>query len=930
MISVEKFEIKVLLEGVEVKINSVQISERSGTPPTAVITFPGSPNAIFLLPKTVCELYVRIRNRTLNVDKFYLIFEGELSASAMNRMQDKRVVQHSFTGILHNWVTTLMSDLSATMQSATTNVLLMNAGTAYATRAAQEITGTDGAPAGPPIEGKINISSPQTPRRWDPTEKEWRAHNGVDITGGQNAQAIATANGYVYVIDDGKLSYGLHIILKHTDASGSPSKYSTLYGHLASSSFKVGVVTWVTKGTVLGTVGNSGASRGIHLHYEVRIDGKAVEAKNYFSLAGTAVVPDPPEHAKDAAAAVNKVREAFNSYTSGMLNYGNNFPTASTETDKASVYYEVAQTYKDEYKTALDELGVIHTPDHKNDPVYWNMVYDDIAEYKPFLENYEEILKLGSPSSTHFGELTTLLGNITTKRSLESLITINSWTPLQFFAMLLGNKKKKMSIPEALGSMLESTAVRIGGYYRMIDAALKIFNKVHIIDNPAAKEIVEVSSVNEYLAQSLTNMASGSASTTIYTALMTLISKISYKITELAAPVHVDDKHMRKLFIHPHSNYMVPCTSNIIFNDDILNMSFSHSWDNEPTRVVARVLPANLQSSDIMNIAFSTVMPQGDNLADAVRPKHGVIHLTAEEWLRGVHLEEHGDDTNMGKMYLGAFLKENFKTSYIENDVDGTLAKVLKDKDDSNLSDQYIKWLKSNTSKYKQYALELAQIDYIKTRQESRNLSMSTLYNPYRLCGMSCMIIDDIFPGMVGTLSAINTIFSADGSVTQSLGISGVRVVDDGNLTGLSESADLHDVRPTNKMSQFVTTTQLADADGLLEMWLATQFKPDSIYENYYKFFGIAPAMHDYYKLGTKAMYVAIKKAYNDIGYEAIKNMTYRDLCDRGFMETYYNRIPDGAIVAQSERKVPFRIDRRLRVLETMHMENGHITTESL
>lgn len=99
-------------------------------------------------------------------------------------------------------------------------------------------------------------------------------HVGVDIVGleGGKSYVKSHSDGIIYKIVDGKnnnknakgeLSYGNYIQIKHKNG------YYTLYAHLEKGlKYKKG--DGVKKGDVIGIMGNSGNSYGIHLHYEVR------------------------------------------------------------------------------------------------------------------------------------------------------------------------------------------------------------------------------------------------------------------------------------------------------------------------------------------------------------------------------------------------------------------------------------------------------------------------------------------------------------------------------------------------------------------------------------------------------------------------------------------------------------------------------------
>ena len=54
---------------------------------------------------------------------------------------------------------------------------------------------------------------------------------------------------------------------------------ATRYGHLSKYSVTAG--QRVRRGDVIGLVGNTGRATGYHLHYEVHVDGKAVDPIAY-------------------------------------------------------------------------------------------------------------------------------------------------------------------------------------------------------------------------------------------------------------------------------------------------------------------------------------------------------------------------------------------------------------------------------------------------------------------------------------------------------------------------------------------------------------------------------------------------------------------------------------------------------------------------
>ncbi|MEO8262800.1 MAG: M23 family metallopeptidase [Pseudolysinimonas sp.] len=99
-------------------------------------------------------------------------------------------------------------------------------------------------------------------------------HRGVDFDPGRGTSIHAVADGVV-VESSSEGGLGQHVVIEHTI---NGQKVQTVYGHMIYGSQTVSVGQVVTRGTVIGLVGSTGASTGDHLHFEVRPGGgEAVE-----------------------------------------------------------------------------------------------------------------------------------------------------------------------------------------------------------------------------------------------------------------------------------------------------------------------------------------------------------------------------------------------------------------------------------------------------------------------------------------------------------------------------------------------------------------------------------------------------------------------------------------------------------------------------
>lgn len=114
--------------------------------------------------------------------------------------------------------------------------------------------------------------------RVDPINKTRKLHKGIDL-----ARSNKKIDYPIYAVSDGIVEwagfnnngYGYFVIIDHGDG------IKTRYAHLQANSLQVKENDTVKKGKALGMMGTTGRSTGVHLHFEVFIDGKVVNPAGY-------------------------------------------------------------------------------------------------------------------------------------------------------------------------------------------------------------------------------------------------------------------------------------------------------------------------------------------------------------------------------------------------------------------------------------------------------------------------------------------------------------------------------------------------------------------------------------------------------------------------------------------------------------------------
>ena len=96
----------------------------------------------------------------------------------------------------------------------------------------------------------------------------FRPPMGEDIGGvGYTTNVLATKAGVV-ITSKLSSSYGNYVVISHGPGN------TTLYAHMSSRAVKEGDT--VTQGQIIGVTGDTGISRGAHLHYEITENGSRV------------------------------------------------------------------------------------------------------------------------------------------------------------------------------------------------------------------------------------------------------------------------------------------------------------------------------------------------------------------------------------------------------------------------------------------------------------------------------------------------------------------------------------------------------------------------------------------------------------------------------------------------------------------------------
>lgn len=121
-------------------------------------------------------------------------------------------------------------------------------------------------PSGKPV--KVGYLSSKYGRRTHPVKKTKSMHRGIDYAVNIGTPIYAPADGVIELTRKSNKGSGNFLRIIHSFG------FTSSYSHLKA--FKVKAGEYVKKGDLIGLSGNTGLSTGYHLHYEIRLVGRAL------------------------------------------------------------------------------------------------------------------------------------------------------------------------------------------------------------------------------------------------------------------------------------------------------------------------------------------------------------------------------------------------------------------------------------------------------------------------------------------------------------------------------------------------------------------------------------------------------------------------------------------------------------------------------
>ena len=129
-----------------------------------------------------------------------------------------------------------------------------------------------------PLEGEVVAAYAMDALSYNPTTRDWRTHNGIDLAAEAGSSVHAAAEGTVYTVYEDE-TMGHTVVIRHQDG------YVTCYSSLGED-VAVAPGDQVTLGQKIGTVGNSAlmeSALGDHIHFSVTRNDEPVDPQKFLA-----------------------------------------------------------------------------------------------------------------------------------------------------------------------------------------------------------------------------------------------------------------------------------------------------------------------------------------------------------------------------------------------------------------------------------------------------------------------------------------------------------------------------------------------------------------------------------------------------------------------------------------------------------------------
>ncbi len=129
-----------------------------------------------------------------------------------------------------------------------------------------------------PVSGETVLEYAMDCLCYNPTTRDWRVHNGIDIAAAEGTEVLAAADGEVYAVFEDEL-LGTTVVIRHEN------NYTTRYSSLHPET-KVTPGQTVTSGQAIGAVGKTALMEyaiGDHVHFSVALDGAEVDPETFLT-----------------------------------------------------------------------------------------------------------------------------------------------------------------------------------------------------------------------------------------------------------------------------------------------------------------------------------------------------------------------------------------------------------------------------------------------------------------------------------------------------------------------------------------------------------------------------------------------------------------------------------------------------------------------